>query len=234
MILPGPCPYPEMTFFHAQLTQPRRGAARWGAAVLVAALALTGCDVRGPATPASAAAPALRFNSTDITGASYAQGFSLLDAAGQRRSLQDFRGQVVVVFFGFTQCPDICPTALAEIQAVKASLGAAGAKVRPVFISLDPERDTPEVLKAYVAQFGPDVVALRPSLEELPEAAKSFKVFYRKVEGKTPGSYTMDHTAGSYVFDADGRIRLFARHGSGAQALAQDIGQLLGVSAKQR
>lgn len=189
------------------------------AAALMAALA--GCDMRpGSATPAA-------LHSTDITGAPYAQGFSLKDPAGQTRTLQDFRGQVVVVFFGFTQCPDICPTALAEIQAVKEALGPQGAKVRPVFISLDPERDTPEVLKTYVAQFGSDVVALRPSLEELPALAKSFKIFYRKVEGKTPGSYTLDHTAGSYVFDAEGRIRLFAKHGGGAEALSQDIAQLL-------
>ena len=167
------------------------------------------------------------FKSIDITGAEYAQRLDLPDAEGKPRTLADFKGKVVVVFFGFTQCPDVCPTALAEIAEVKKALGADGARVQPVFVTVDPERDTPEVLKAYVGGFGPDFVALRGTLEQTQAAAKEFKVFFAKVPGKTEGSYTMDHTAGSYVFDAQGRIRLFIRHGGGAEAMASDLKQLI-------
>jgi protein SCO1/2 len=143
------------------------------------------------------------------------------------RTLKDFKGQAVVVFFGFTQCPDVCPTALQEIAQAKQLLGADGAKLRGVFITIDPERDTAELLKAYVANFGTDFVALRPSLQELPQVAKDFKIYYKKVDGKTPTSYTMDHSAGSFMFDPQGRIRLYNRHATGAQALADDVKILL-------
>jgi protein SCO1 len=181
-----------------------------------AALALTACQ---PAKPT--------FKAIDITGADYARGFSLPDANGQQRTLADFKGKVVVVFFGYTQCPDVCPTTLAELAEVRRALGPDGAKVQPVFITIDPERDTPELLKSYAAGFGPDVVALRAEPDQLKALARDFKVFYAKVPGKAPGSYTMDHTAGSYVFDAQGRIRLFTRYGTGATALADDLKLLL-------
>ena len=168
-----------------------------------------------------------QFKSIDITGADYAQGFSLVDHNGQPRSLKDFSGRVVVVFFGFTQCPDVCPTAMTELAEIKRSLGAQGDKVQGILITLDPERDTPEVLKAYMSNFDPSFLALRPTLEELPALAKSYKTFYKKVEGKTPGSYTMDHSAGSYVYDPQGRVRLYTRPGTGAAALADDIKILL-------
>ena len=132
-----------------------------------------------------------------------------------------------MVFFGFTQCPDVCPSTLAEIAEVKRSLGADGQRVQGVFVTVDPERDTPQVLKSYVAQFDPSFVALRGTPEQTREVAKDFKVFYAKVPGKTEGSYTVDHTAGSYVFDTQGRLRLFTRYGSGPQALANDIKLLL-------
>ena len=168
-----------------------------------------------------------QFRSIDLTGADYAKGFALSDQNGKPRKLQDFAGKVVVVFFGFTQCPDVCPTAMAELAEVKKLLGPDGDKLQAVFITIDPERDTPDVLKAYMGNFDPTFIALRPTLAELPDFAKSYKVFYKKVEGRTASSYSMDHSAGSYVFDAKGQIRLYNRYGSGAEALASDIKLLM-------
>ncbi len=184
------------------------------AAVLAAVLAA--CSADKPA-----------FKAIDITGAAYARELALPDTAGRARSLADFKGKVVVVFFGFAQCPDVCPTTLAEIAEVKKQLGADGDKVQAVLVTVDPERDTPEVLTAYVANFGRDFVALRGTPEETVAAAKAFKVFFAKVPGKTEGSYTVDHTAGSFVFDPQGKVRLFVRHGGGAEAMAADIKLLL-------
>ncbi|PUE42021.1 SCO family protein [Limnohabitans sp. Hippo3] len=167
------------------------------------------------------------FRAVDITGADYAQGWELSDQDGQVRTLKDFAGKAVVVFFGFTQCPDVCPTALQEMAQAKQLLGADGARLQGIFITVDPERDTSELLKAYMANFGPDFVALRPTLEQLPQVTKDFKIYYKKVEGKTPTSYTMDHSAGSFTFDPQGRIRLYNRHASGAEALAADVKILL-------
>jgi protein SCO1/2 len=168
-----------------------------------------------------------QFASIDITGADYAKDFALADHNGQMRSIKDFAGKVVVVFFGFTQCPDVCPTSMAELAEIKKMLGADGGRLQGLFISLDPERDTPEVLKAYMGNFDPSFLALRPTLEQLPQLAKDFKIFYKKVEGKTPGSYTLDHSAGSYIFDPQGRVRLYSRYGSGVPALAADVQLLL-------
>ena len=168
------------------------------------------------------------FKSVDITGADYAKNFQLTDHNGQPRSLKDFQGKVVALFFGYTQCPDVCPTTLVELAEIKKALGAEGSKLQGVFVTVDPERDTPEVLKAYMANFDPDFVALRGSPEQLAAMAKDFKVYYKKVDGKTPTSYTMDHSAGSYVYDTAGRLRVYNRYGSGAQALASDVKALLG------
>lgn len=181
-----------------------------------AALALAACS---PSKP--------QFKSIDITGADYARDFRLPDQNGRERTIADFKGQAVVVFFGFTQCPDVCPTAMSELAQIKAQLGADGQRLQGVFITLDPERDTPEVLKAYMANFDPSFLALRPTLEQLPEVARHFKVFYKKNEGKTPGSYTLDHSAGHYVFDPQGRVRLYTRQGMGAAALTEDLQLLL-------
>jgi protein SCO1/2 len=169
----------------------------------------------------------LQFKSIDITGADYARDFTLTDHDGQARSLKDFKGKVVVVFFGFTQCPDVCPTALADLAQVKRQLGPLGERLQGIFISLDPERDTPEVLKAYMGNFDPGFLALRPTLAQLPEVAREFKIFYKKNEGKTPGSYTLDHSAGSYVFDTSGKVRLYSRSGAGPELLTSDIALLL-------
>ncbi len=163
------------------------------------------------------------FRSIDITGADYARDFKLADFNGQQRTLADFRGKVVVVFFGFAQCPDVCPTALSDLVQVKQLLGADGSKLQAIFITLDPERDSAQVLKAYTANFDPQFLALIPTVEQLPELARHFKIFYRKNEGKTPGSYTLDHSAGSYVFDPQGRVRLYTRQGIKPEALAQDV-----------
>ena len=172
-----------------------------------------------------------QFKSIDLTGADYAKDFAkdggLADQNGQARSIKDFAGKVVVVFFGFTQCPDVCPTSMAELTGIKKSLGADGDKLQAVFISVDPERDTPEILKAYMGNFDPTFLALRPSMEQLPVVAKDFKIYYKKVEGKTPTSYSLDHSAGNYIYDTQGRLRLYNRYGTGAEGLTQDIRLLL-------
>ena len=193
---------------------------------LAAVAVLAGCDGK---LPGAAGKPS--FKGIDITGAEYARRLQLNDPDGMPRSLAEFKGKVVVVFFGYTQCPDVCPTTMAELSEVKRSLGADGARVQGIFVTVDPERDTAALLKAYVGNFGPDILGLRGSADETRAAAKEFKVFYAKVPGKTETSYTVDHTAGSYVFDTQGRVRLFTRHGSGAQALAEDLKQLLAEKA---
>jgi protein SCO1 len=167
------------------------------------------------------------FASVDVTGADYAKDFMLKDHNGQVRSLKDFSGRVVVMFFGYTQCPDVCPTSMAELVEVKKLLGKDSDKLQGLFVTVDPARDTPEVLKAYMTNFDPGFLALIPEADKLPDLAKSYKVHYKKVDGKTPTSYTMDHSAGSYVYDTQGRVRLFTRYGMGARALAADIAQLL-------
>lgn len=167
------------------------------------------------------------FSGIDLTGADYAQGFTLPDHNGQTRTLADFAGKVVVVFFGYTQCPDVCPTSLAELAEAKRLLGADGERLQGLFVSVDPERDTPEIMKAYMANFDPGFLALHAELADLPALAKSYKLYYKKVDGATPTSYTMDHSAGSYVYDTRGRIRIYHRYGSGAAALAADLKLLL-------
>ncbi|MGP1629571.1 MAG: SCO family protein [Giesbergeria sp.] len=167
------------------------------------------------------------FRGVDITGAEYARDFSLPDQNGQLRTMKDFVGKVVVVFFGYTQCPDVCPTTLAELAEVKKMLGADAGRLQPVFVTIDPERDTAEMLKAYMANFGPDFVALRGNEAQTVAVAKDFKIFYKKAEGQTPTSYTMDHSAGSYIFDPAGRVRVYSRYGSGPEAVAADVRSLL-------
>jgi protein SCO1/2 len=167
------------------------------------------------------------FAAIDVTGANYAKNFELTDHNGQVRHLPDFAGKIVVMFFGYTQCPDVCPTSMAELAEVKKALGKDGDKLQGIFVTVDPERDKPEMLKAYMGNFDPTFLALYATPEKLAELAKDFKVYYKKVDGKTPTSYTMDHSAGSYVYDTKGQLRLFTRYGSGAAALTQDIQLLL-------
>lgn len=182
---------------------------------------LAGCDKGGNA------APAVAFRATDITGASYAGGFELPDANGKPRSLSDFKGKAVVVFFGYTHCPDVCPTTLARLAEVRRLLGPQGSALQAVFISVDPERDTAEILKAYMNAFDDSFVALRGSLEQTAQVARDFKVIFMKVPGKEAGQYTMDHTAASYVFDPKGRVRLYLRHNLPVTDIAHDVKALI-------
>jgi protein SCO1/2 len=150
-----------------------------------------------------------------------------MDQNGQNRSLSDFKGKVVVLFFGYTQCPDVCPTSMTELAEVKRLLGADADKLQGAFVTVDPARDTPEMLKAYMANFDPTFVDFIPTPEQLAVVAKDYKIYYKKVDGKTPTSYTMDHSAGSYVYDTQGNLRLYSRYGVGEKVLAQDIQTLL-------
>jgi protein SCO1/2 len=184
--------------------------------VLLGLCVLTGCH---PAQPA--------FDATDITGADFGKSFTLTDQHGKRRSLADFRGQVVVVFFGYTHCPDVCPTTLAELASAVRKLGPAGEKVQVLLVTVDPQRDTPELLAKYVTAFNPAFLALRGTADETARVAKEFKVIYEKVAGQTPENYSMDHSAGSYIFDPQGRLRLYVPYGRGADVFAHDIGLLL-------
>ncbi|RZS54504.1 SCO family protein [Sphaerotilus mobilis] len=196
---------------------PRRLLLARALALAGLSVGLTGCD-EPPRAP---------FKAVDITGADYANRFEMPDLDGRMRTLADFKGRLPVVFFGYTHCPDVCPTTLAMLAEVRQLLGADGDKVVAVLVTIDPERDTAELLKPYVASFGADWVALRGDAAQTQAMARMFKVFYRKAPGREPGSYTMDHTAASYVFDPRGRIRLYVRNGMPAADLAADLRQLL-------
>ncbi len=168
-----------------------------------------------------------QFKNTDLTGLDYAKDFALTDHTGKPRTLADFKGKAVVMFFGYTQCPDVCPTTMAEMATVMKQLGADADKVQVLFVTIDPERDTQALLASYVPAFDPRFLGLYGDKAATEKVAKEFKVFYQKVPGKTADSYTMDHTAGSYVFDPQGRIRLFLRNGQGAEPIAHDLKLLL-------
>ncbi len=194
----------------------RRTALGWGGAWLATGGVLVGCSPEAPP-----------FKNTDITGAASAQDLRLADHTGQMRTRADFRGKAVVVFFGFTQCPDVCPTSMTTLAEVKRLMGDKGAKLQVLFITVDPERDTQPLLKEYMANFAPTFLALRPEPSEVKAVADSFKIYYRKAEGSTPTSYTMNHSAGKYVFDTEGRVRLFSSHGTEPGVIAEDILTLL-------
>ena len=166
------------------------------------------------------------FKLTDVTGASFGKTLELTDHNGKPRTLADFKGKVVTLFFGFTHCPDVCPTTLNEMAVVMKELGADAARVQVLFVTVDPERDTADVLKNYVPVFNPAFLGLTGNADEVARVAKEFKIFYQKQ--KLPGgAYTMDHSAGTYILDTEGRLRLFAQYGAGAPALLHDIRQLL-------
>lgn len=181
-----------------------------------AAELFTACSEKGPG-----------FASIDLTGANYAKGFALTDHNGQPKSLKDFAGKVVVIFFGYVQCPDVCPTSMTEMAEAKKLLGKDGERLQGLFVTVDPERDTPAVLKSYMAAFDPTFLALYTTPEKTAALAKEYKIYYRKVDGPTATSYTIDHSAGNYVYDPQGKLRLYTRYGSGAQVLAADIRLLL-------
>ena len=182
--------------------------------LLALAAALAGCG-DGPS-----------FHNVDVTGADFGKDFALTAHDGKPRTLSDFKGKVVLVFFGFTQCPDVCPTTMAEVKGVLDQLGEDARRVQVLFITVDPDRDTPELLAKYVPAFDPSFIGLRGDAAATAKVAKDYKVFYQKVPGKAAGSYTVDHTAASYVYDQQGRLRLFVRHGNPAN-LAADIRTLL-------
>jgi protein SCO1/2 len=185
-------------------------------AAVLAALLVAACAPEKPS-----------FKSVDVTGAEFGRELALTDHTGKPRMLADFKGKVVAVFFGFTRCPDVCPTTLAEMKLVKDRLGADGDKLQVLFVTIDPERDTPELLAKYVPAFDPSFIGLYGDAEATARTAKEFKVFYKKVPGSSPTNYSVDHTAALYIYDPSGRLRLFAKHAQGADALAHDIKLLL-------
>ena len=196
---------------------------RFPAATLIGALAaalLGGCG---------GAAEAPKFKLADVTGASFGKALDLTGHDGKPRTLADFRGKVVVVFFGFTHCPDVCPTTLVDMAQVVKALGPDGGKVQVLFVTVDPERDTPQVLAQYVPSFNPAFLGLYGDADATARAAKEFRVYYQKQPVKG-GGYSVDHSAGTFILDREGRLRLFARYGQGAPALLHDIRILLGVS----
>lgn len=167
------------------------------------------------------------FHGTDLTGASFGRDFSLTDPQGRARSLAEFKGKVVTLFFGYTQCPDVCPTSLATMAQVVKALGKDGDKVQVLFVTVDPERDTPALLGEYVPSFDPRFLGLRGDAATIAAVAKEFKIFYQKQPGSRPDTYTMDHTAGTYVYDPQGRLRLLEKHGDKVENLLADIRLLL-------
>ena len=187
------------------------------AATLVAlVLALAGCGREAP-----------QFKSSDVTGTGFGRDFALTDHTGAPRTLADYRGKVVVLFFGYTQCPDVCPTTLAMLADALQQLGPDAARVQVLFATIDPERDTRELLASYVTAFNPTFAGLSGDAEATARVAKEFKILYQKQPGRTPGSYTMDHSAGTFVFDPQGRLRLYVSYGQGADVFVHDLRLLL-------
>jgi protein SCO1/2 len=202
----------------ARATRVRRAARLVLATCMIgAALVTGGCGKSEPA-----------FQNLDLTGnTQFGTDFSLPDTSGKMRSLADYKGKAVVLFFGYTHCPDVCPTTMAELTQALQQLGPDAKRVQVLFVTVDPARDTPQVLSQYVQAFDPSFVGLRPSEAQLAKIAKDFRVYYAKVPGTTPENYTMNHTAASYVFDPSGKLRLFVRDGQGAQPWVHDLKQLL-------
>jgi protein SCO1/2 len=184
--------------------------------VIVASLTLAACGGSGPS-----------FESSDVTGSSFGREFALKDPDGRPRTLADFRGKAVVVFFGYTQCPDVCPTTLAALAETMKRLGNDADRVQVLFITVDPERDTPALLKQYVPAFDPRFLGLYGDADATARTAREFKVIYQKAPGATPDTYTMDHSAGTFIFDPQGRLRLFVSNGQGADVFAHDLRELL-------
>lgn len=189
-------------------------------AVVLTALLVAACAKQGP-----------KFDASDITGSSFGRDFSLQDPQGKTRTLEDFRGKVVVVFFGYTQCPDVCPATLAALAEAMKKLGARADRVQVLFITVDPDRDSAALLSQYVPAFDPRFLGLRGDDAATAKVAKEFHVIYQKVPGAEPGAYTVDHSAGSYVYDPKGRLRLYVANGQGPDVFAHDIGLLLDAAS---
>jgi len=175
----------------------------------------------------AACGPTEKFNATNLSGVNWGKDFALTDHHGTPRRLADFRGKVVVLFFGYTQCPDVCPTNMGAMRAVMNALGPDAERVQMLFVTVDPERDTPQLLAQYVPLFHPSFLGLYADPATTLATAKEFKVFYQKQPGSTAASYTVDHTAGSYVFDPQGHLRLYLRHGETPERIAEDLRKLL-------
>ncbi|MEP7183693.1 MAG: SCO family protein [Betaproteobacteria bacterium] len=185
-------------------------------AAVVIALAVAGC---GPDAP--------KFTASDVTGTTYGRDFQLTDHNGKPRTLADFRGKVVVLFFGYTQCPDVCPTTLAELAEAMKRLGSDADRVQVLFATVDPDRDTADLLSKYVPAFDSRFLGLSGDAAATERTAKEFKILYQKQPGRTPGSYTVDHSAGTFVFDPQGKLRLYVSYGQGPAVFAHDIRELL-------
>jgi len=188
-------------------------------ALVAACAALAGCAPEGP-----------KFQSSDVTGSAFGRNFDLIDATGRPRTLADYRGKAVVIFFGYTQCPDVCPTTLSELAEVMKRLGPDADRVQVLFVTVDPERDTPELLSQYVPAFDPRFMGLYGDAAATERVAREFKIIYQKQPGPAPGSYTMDHSAGTYIFDPQGRLRLYVSYGQGPDVFAHDLRELLKAS----
>ena len=188
----------------------------WRFSLLLLALLLAACSPDAP-----------KFRSTDITGADFGRELALTGHDGKPRTLADFRGKLVVLFFGYTYCPDVCPTTLAEMAGVMKALGKDAERVQVLMVTVHPERDTREVLAQYVAAFDPRFLGLYGDAAATQRAAKEFKIFYEKRPGATPPAYSVDHSGQSYVLDDKGNLRLFARHDRIAADLADDLRTLL-------
>ena len=173
--------------------------------------------------------PKTSFKNIDLTGnASFGKNFSLQDPKGKARTLADYKGKAVVLFFGYTQCPDVCPTTLSELKAVMGELGPLSDKVQVIFITVDPDRDTAEILGQYVPAFDTRFIGLRPADKEaLQKVTKDFKIYYNYIPGQSKGSYTVDHSAGGFVFDPQGQLRLYVKYAQGPEPLAHDLKVLL-------
>jgi protein SCO1 len=167
------------------------------------------------------------FQGSDVTGSKFGRDFHLTDHTGKARALADFRGKVVVIFFGYTQCPEECPTTLSRLAAAMQKLGRDAARVQVLLVTVDPERDTPQLLSQYVPAFNPTFLGLYGDAAATAEVAKEFKVLYQKQPGPTPGTYSMDHSTGTFIFDREGRLRVYESYAQGPDALAHDIRALL-------
>ena len=183
--------------------------------LLVLALLLAGCDTQP------------QFGNTDISAAGYATDFALTDHTGKPRTMADFRGKAVVIFFGYTQCPDVCPTTMTGMAEAMRLLGEDAGKVQVLFVTVDPERDTPQLLAQYVPVFNPGFLGLYADAQTIARTAQEFRIFYKKQPGSTPTTYTVDHTAGSYVYDPQGRLRLYVKHGEKPEVIAKDLRLLI-------
>ncbi len=192
-----------------------------------AAFSLNGCKPSATAPTFKASATAPTYKATDIAGIDSGKTFRLNDHNGQPRTLSDFKGKIVVLFFGYTHCPEACPNTLMELARAMKRLGPDAEKVQVLFVTLDPERDTPALLAQYVPAFHPSFIGLYGTPQQTIETAKEYRIFYNKVAGGSPANYTIDHSLGTHIYDRSGKLRLLSSYGMGADDLAHDIKLLL-------